>query len=484
MNSLDSLARISSSSSSYRGTREGTASQPAQTSLAAGDVLAGKYEIVGLLGAGGMGTVWRARCRVLDIDVAIKVLRHDRGDEVAVERLRREARATARLGHPAIVRVFDFGETDAGEPFLVMELIEGQSLADWLSVQGRVPAELAVQMILPIAAGLAAAHAQGIVHRDVKTENILLARGRDGACVPKIVDFGIAKLSTRNGPILTEEGTILGSLPYMPPEQADGREVDEQADVWALCVVLYELIAGRRPFEGKTLAAVLVALHTTLPTPTTELAAGDAELWAIISHGLKKSRAARWHTMQALGEALALWAIERGVTADVMGASLQHCWLGRASNDFGPSFRALPALAESGVRQSALAVSLEERAPSGNTTQMPPRTEARRSSKRRVMGALVALVGLPVALGLVGLGTHGWAMMAHAETPITRPETRVTPPVPPATVTTATTVLESSGMTLDGAVTPVGKMRDGRSTPAASRKVSAAAMPLPHAPNF
>ncbi len=490
MNAMDSRVWVRSSAGAIDGAEHaGPVSERVHVehSLAAGDVLAGRYEILGLLGSGGMGTVWRARCNALDIDVAVKVLRRDRGDEVAVERLRREARATARLGHPAIVRVFDFGQTDAGEPFLVMELIEGESLSDWLSLQGRVPAEQAVQMILPIAAGLTAAHAQGVVHRDVKPENVLLARGRDGAPVPKIVDFGIAKLATRGGPILTEEGTILGSLPYMPPEQADGREVDEQADVWALCVCLYELITGRRPFEGKTLAAVLLGLHTTHPTPTTDLAAGDTDLWAIIKHGLQKSRVARWHTMQALGEALAVWAIARGVTTDATGASLEHCWLGRASGDFGPSVRASSAgLEESGVRASTVAFSLRQRPalPPGSTTQTPPGTVARRSSKRHVTAALIAVVAVPALLGLAGLCARGWSVVAHAEAPTT-PAAALTPSPapPPATISTSETVLESSGMT-EGAFILIGKTRDARLAPAAPRRVATGSMPLPSSPGF
>ncbi len=415
-------------------------------SLAAGDVLADRYEIVALLGVGGMGTVWRARSRVLDIEVAIKVLRHDQGDEVAVERLRREAQATARLGHPAIVRVFDFGQTDAGEPFLVMELIAGESLGDWLPLRGRVPAEQAVQMTsLPIAAGSHAAHAQGVVHCDVKLREHPAGPRARRRVRAQIVDFGIAIAGDAHGPGAHRgRGRSWGASPTMPPEQADGREVDEQADVWALCVCLYELITGRQSLRGRRqLAAVLpLALHSTQPTPTTDLAAGDADLWAIIMHGLKKSRAARWHSMQALGEALALWAIARGVTTDAMGASLEHCWLGRASCDFGPLLSASSAgLDESGVRASTVAFSLRQRLPlpPGSTTRTPPGTVARRSSKRRVTAALVAVVVVPVLIGLAGLCARGWSVVARADPPM-NPAAAIYPVVPvppPATVTTA-----------------------------------------------
>ncbi|XYH95685.1 protein kinase domain-containing protein [Sorangium sp. So ce1128] len=315
-----------------------------QKERAVGEVLAGKYQIVGRLGAGGMGTVWRARSLWLDVDVAIKVLHEEQFDAHAAERLLREARATARLGHPAIVRVFDFGETDSGEPFLVMELLEGTSLSNWLEENGPMPAGQAVQMLLPVACALAAAHAQSIVHRDIKPANILVVPDGAGGHVPKVVDFGIAKLANMASPAITQRGMIVGSPEYMSPEQADGQmDVGEQTDVWAFSVVLYELITGQRPFSGESLGAVISAIFNREPVPTTELAAGDEELWAIIRRGLAKKPAERWPSMRALGRALASWAIERGITADVAGTSLEHQWLARGAES--PSTMERAALA-------------------------------------------------------------------------------------------------------------------------------------------
>ena len=300
---------------------------------AAGDVLAGKYRIIGFLGEGGMGTVWRAHSLLLDVDVAIKVLHGEHADARPSARLLREARATASLEHPAIVRILDFGETDAGEPFLVMELLEGISLADWIDGNGRMPAADAVRTLLPIADALVVAHAHGIVHRDVKPDNILLVPDGVGTYLPKILDFGIAKLlTTESGRVLTEAGAVLGSLEYMSPEQAEGKlEVGEQTDVWALSVVLYELIAGRRPFAGSNLTAILASLRRAHPTPTMQLAAGDEELWEIIARGLQRSPAERWRDMRAFGAALAFWAVRHGITTDATGTSLTHHWLATPS---------------------------------------------------------------------------------------------------------------------------------------------------------
>ncbi|WP_437480534.1 serine/threonine-protein kinase [Sorangium sp. So ce1014] len=321
-----------------------------QRERAVGEVLAGKYQIVGQLGAGGMGSVWRARSLWLDVDVAIKVLHEEQFDAHAAERLLREARATARLGHPAIVRVFDFGETDSGEPFLVMELLEGTSLSSWLETRGRIPAEQAVQMLLPVACALAAAHAQSIVHRDIKPANILVVSDGAGGYVPKVVDFGIAKLANAASPAITQRGMIVGSPEYMSPEQADGQlEVGEQTDVWAFSVVLYELITGRRPFSGENLGAVIAAIFSKEPVPTTQLGAGDEELWSILRRGLAKSPAERWPSMRSLGRALASWAVERGVTADVAGTSLAHQWLARGVDAPLTAERAAPVFAATGA---------------------------------------------------------------------------------------------------------------------------------------
>ena len=321
---------------------------------AVGEVLAGKYQIVGRLGAGGMGTVWRARSLWLDVDVAIKVLHEDQLDAHAAERLLREARATARLGHPAIVRVFDFGETDSGEPFLVMELLEGASLSSWLEARGRMPVEQAVRMLLPVACALATAHAQRIVHRDIKPANILIVPDGAGGHVPKVVDFGIAKVANVASPAITQRGMIVGSPEYMSPEQADGQlDVGEQTDVWAFSVVMYELITGRRPFSGETLSAVITAIFSKEPVPTTELGAGDEALWAILRRGLAKSPVDRWPSMRALGRALAAWAVERGVTADVAGTSLAHQWLARGVEPSPTVEKAAPRVAPAGASSGA-----------------------------------------------------------------------------------------------------------------------------------
>jgi serine/threonine protein kinase len=300
--------------------------------LRRGDLIADKYRLARPIGEGAMGSVWVAKNEVLDVDIAIKFMRTDtpRSDpQNLYKRLLQEARAAARLGHPAIVRVFDFGRTGDGTPFIVMELLKGEPLSSLLQREGRLEVTRALQMMLPIADALATAHDRGIVHRDIKPENIFIASDEYGRLQPKLVDFGIARLSEGTG-TLTRSGALLGTPDYMSPEQARGEpDVDHRVDVWALCVVLYELMAGRRPFgqEGSNYLAVLRAIVHDNVRPFLDYEVGDKALWVIIERGLRKRPQERWDTMRVLGEALALWLYERGIREDAFGASLKTGWL-------------------------------------------------------------------------------------------------------------------------------------------------------------
>ncbi|AKT39276.1 serine/threonine-protein kinase [Chondromyces crocatus] len=294
-----------------------------------GSLISGRYRLEQIIGRGGMGAVWLARDTTLDIDVALKLIRRDRAAPEARVRLLQEARAAARIGHPSIVRIFDFGETPSGDPFIVMELLRGEPLSSILARRQRLAPALAVSTLLPLASALVAAHGKGIVHRDLKPDNILLVTNEAGALVPKLLDFGIARLLTGDSERrFTLAGEVLGSPDYMSPEQAKGEEdVGAATDVWAFTVVLYEAITGRRPFQGANYNALILAIITQEPTPITSLAAGDEALWTIVRRGLSKRAADRWQTMRDLGAALATWAIERSVQEDVSGTSIASHWL-------------------------------------------------------------------------------------------------------------------------------------------------------------
>lgn len=304
----------------------GPSEQHALGAYVAGDVIADKYRLDVVLGRGGMGTVWRARNLTLDVDVAVKLIRREAASDTSAERLLVEARAAARIRHPSIVAVYDFGRTSAGDPFIVMEVVEGESLANLLDRKVRVDALTACKMLLPIAHALAAVHRRGIVHRDLKPENIILAQADPGVVTPKLVDFGVAKV-LEGETKLTRAGGWVGSPGYMAPEQIRERDtVDERADVWAFAVVFYEIITGRPPFEGESSFDLFQSITGTEPVPTTDLGAGDRALWEILKRGLAKSPADRWPTIASLGAAIAQYAIARGVDADVTGVSLTTAW--------------------------------------------------------------------------------------------------------------------------------------------------------------
>jgi eukaryotic-like serine/threonine-protein kinase len=225
-----------------------------------GEVVADRYELEELVGTGGMSSVFKARDRLLERPVALKIL-HDHyvTDADYVERFRREARAVAQLAHPNIVTVIDRGE-QGGRQFIVFEYIDGENLKQVVTRQGALPVREAVDLALQIARALGYAHDRGIVHRDVKPQNVIL--NEDGRA--KVTDFGIARSLDVDG--VTQTGTVLGTSDYIAPEQAQGQVVDEKTDVYSLGVVLYELLTGELPFRGEGFVAVALQ-HVNEPPP-------------------------------------------------------------------------------------------------------------------------------------------------------------------------------------------------------------------------
>jgi eukaryotic-like serine/threonine-protein kinase len=293
-----------------------------------GQTISDNYKLVRKLGAGGMGEVWVGHNRVLDVNCAIKLIELEPTDEARAltQRLLDEARAAAKLGHTAIVRVTDFGVTNLGDPFFAMELLDGEDLAQLLERDRRLEPVHAVQLLLPIAHALASAHAKGIVHRDVKPENIYLAKDPVCGIQPKLLDFGVVRMLDRPRK-LTIEGVVVGTPDYMSPEQARGTPITGQTDLWSFCVVLYETLAGRRPFEADNYNALMRAIiEQTAPT-LHELGAADEALSQIIERGMNKQHMERWMTMLELGEELALWLEGKNVADDITGASLRRAWL-------------------------------------------------------------------------------------------------------------------------------------------------------------
>jgi len=302
------------------------------TAYAPGVLVAQKFQLVRILGEGGMGSVWVAKNLALDVHVALKLIRSELAQHVPglEERLLQEARAAASIEHPAVIKVFDFGLTELSDPYIAMELLHGESLGGTIKRRGKLNPVRAVQTLLPIVEALLAAHERGVVHRDLKPDNIFLARTAGGRLEPKVLDFGIAKFEQKSAPNLTSVGTVLGSPAYMSPEQARGEaDVDGRTDVWALCIVLYEVITGGLPFIADNYNALLYAILEGQPKTFNELGISEPLLWSIISRGLEKDRERRCPDMFELGRGLAIWLLDRGVQEDVCNGLLRSKWLER-----------------------------------------------------------------------------------------------------------------------------------------------------------
>lgn len=269
-------------------------------------LIGGKYEVVGVLGEGGMGIVYEARQRDLDRRVAVKVLRGDAArDPEMVARFRREARVAASLTNPHVARILDFGTTDDGSPFMVLELLEGRDLQAEIDARGRLPLAEAVGILLEACEGVREAHARGVTHRDLKPGNVFLAR-QGGREIVKILDFGISKVSGPENERVTVTKGSFGTPLYMSPEQIkSARSVDHRTDVWALGIIFYEAVTGTPPFEGESASALAVAITVDPLVPPSVRAPGLSPLVdAIVARALAKDPAQRTPTVDALASEL------------------------------------------------------------------------------------------------------------------------------------------------------------------------------------
>lgn len=335
-----------------------------------GEKVGGRYEIEELVGHGGMSSVYKAHDTLLERHVALKVL-HDQysGDDDFVERFKREARSVAQLQHPNIVTVIDRGEED-GRQYIVFEYIDGENLKERVTRAGRLDVREALEIALEVARGLAFAHESGLVHRDVKPQNVLL--NGDGRA--KVTDFGIARTLDVDG--MTQTGTVLGTSNYIAPEQASGQPVDAHSDVYSLGAVLYELLTGDVPFPGENFVAVAMK-HMHEPAPNLLDVRGDVPLRvaAAVDRALEKDPEQRFPTM------------------DAFAAELDACLAELERDEGGDATMVIPA------RQRA------------------PKQRKQVSRWPLVIGTLGLLAVAAIVVGLLALGDDGGGGQAAPLTP-------------------------------------------------------------------
>ncbi|MBX9666394.1 MAG: serine/threonine protein kinase [Candidatus Obscuribacterales bacterium] len=257
-----------------------------------GTTFADKYEVIARLGSGGMSTVYRAKHRYMEKEVAIKVLKGNTAESSdGLKRFQREARATSAVSHPGIVGVSDFGLTPDGRAFLVMDYLEGESLSHMLDAVGKMQVPQVIDIAVQLCDALAAAHAHGIVHRDLKPSNIMLVQGDNGQLQAKIVDFGLAKISSEDHSAalkITQTGDCFGSPLYMSPEQCMGKKVDHRCDIYALGCILFECLTGHPPIVGANAADTITKHVKERPAPFAEALNVPKEIKLIIYKSLHK----------------------------------------------------------------------------------------------------------------------------------------------------------------------------------------------------
>jgi serine/threonine-protein kinase len=387
-----------------------------------GATLAGRYRVVRLLGSGGMGQVYDAEDASLGRHVAIKTLHpHLLDHPRAVERFRREAQAIAALSHAHVVRVLDF-QSNPGEPtFFVMEHLEGRSLRDEIRAAGRLPADRVVPIAKQVLSALGAAHAAGIVHRDVKPDNIMLVSVGDAADFVKLVDFGVARNLDDALSRLTATGALIGTVEYMPPEQAEGAVVDARADLYAVGACMYHALSGRPPFMGDSTADKLNAICTQPLVPLDALCPDlDLAIVKAIERAMSKDPSARYASAEEMTAALTALA-----PGSVLGRAERE--RGRLPEPPRAERAAQKAKAEAHdalatVAEGALVRTTGARKRRAETLEITAKRKRRRSTWQIWVAAFGFMLGVPSLLLVLLLAFHS---NGHSGPPIGAP--------PPAT---------------------------------------------------
>jgi len=377
---------------------DGTTLRSAQGADLIGSVVADRYHIVKKLGEGGMGAVYLGEHVKMGRKSAIKVMAQSMAnDPEAIARFNREAANAARINHPNVCAIYDFGETPEGTIYLAMEFIEGQSLSDVLRREGALPPDRAARILRQTGDALQAAHDLGIVHRDLKPDNIMLAKSRDGGDVVKVVDFGIAKAMTgEEGQQVTKTGLVVGTPEYMSPEQLSGDVLDGRSDIYSLALVFYRMLTGTLPFQADSAQEMMIKRLTDKPLPLNQAvpeAGFPDRLQQVLDKALERMPADRYTSaVQFAGEAEQSVRGFTGRTASAAEVATQLI-------DTGATQGIADALPETRVSRKP--------EPPTPTTPAPVPSPPRLGKTKRPIGVIVGAV----AVIAIGGGTAAWMML-------------------------------------------------------------------------
>ncbi len=463
----------------------------------------GRYAVVDRLGHGGMGVVYRGWDPELRRMVAIKVISGSREvpvEDQVFERFAREARSAASLAHPNIVTIHDFGRDAGGRPYLVMELVDGESMAQTIQATRAIDIPRCVALVTELCEGLGYAHAHGVVHRDIKPANLMIT----AAGVLKILDFGLARLTDDLAdPALTQSGAVMGTPQYMSPEQVSGLPADARSDIFSAGAVMYELFTGQSAFGGQSAAVVrLLILHDT-PRPMGEVVPGFPDtLAAIVAKAMDKDRSRRYQDMEALAADLREWERDRAAPGDPDDLRSPGRAQADAADDSSPGLDAFLGEWEDAVGRvlaatpppdaAAAPASPRERSQVA-AAPVPARPGRRRPPVRRVVviGAAIAatlgaagmyVVSYPDALARVGVvaprqpAATGQTPDAAPPPPVSAPANMEPPPLaPPAGPADAASGPNATTSGRAAAAAPTGATADRAANP---RPAAAATPPL------
>lgn len=409
-----------------------------------GEILVGKFRVERVVGRGGMGLVVEATNLQLDQKVALKLLAQGADDPAIVERFSHEARAAARLRSEHVARVYDVGQDSRHGPFIVMEMLEGHTLAEVLSSSGSVQLHRAVEYIIDACEGLAEAHARGIIHFDVKPANLFLVSGSDGKPTIKLLDFGIAAVRTKERQAnTTSSQPTMGTPAYLAPEQLRGLTLDHRVDIWSLGCVLYELLVGERPFRAGRFTELVTKILETEPEPIPDDLEIPPRVRDAVLRCLDKDSTKRFASTGELALTLlpfarrrAHSAVTRAVAHVKSGGLDPHLQMPSSmppppSSEVPPDVGPIPRLRTpnfDGIHGAAPIAGVsddsENKANSSNSIRPSP------TPKRRT-GLIILAIGLVVGLGLAAFGALSWR----------RHPTEAVDLLPPPTSSPATTVL-------------------------------------------